>query len=62
VPVLSNITIFAFLSLSNHSAFFANIPFFAPCQIPVITAMGVANPKPHGHAITNTPTKVMRPN
>jgi len=59
VQVLSKTTMFDFLSLSNHSAFFANIQFFAQCCIHVMTAIGVANPNPHGQAITNTHTKLM---
>jgi hypothetical protein len=55
VPVLSKIMIFDFLSLSNHSAFFARIPFFAPCHTHVMIAIGVARPSPQGQAITSTP-------
>jgi hypothetical protein len=55
VPVLSKITIVDFLSFSNPSAFFASIPFLAPCPTQVIIAIGVARPSPQGHAITNTP-------
>jgi hypothetical protein len=62
VPVLSKTTIVDFLSLSNHSAFFARIPFFAPCPIPVIIAIGVANQRPQGQAITKTPTKLISAN
>jgi hypothetical protein len=47
---------FTFLSLISQSAFFANIPFLAACPIPVMIAIGVASPNPHGQAMTNTQT------
>jgi len=62
VPVLSKITYFVFLSSRSHCAFFAKIPFFAPCPTQVIIAIGVASPSPQGQAITRTPTKLITAN
>ena len=35
------------------------IPFDAPTPVPTITAVGVASPKAHGHAVTRTETPNM---
>lgn len=62
VPVLSNMTYLVFRKERSHCAFFAKIPFFAPCPTPVIIAIGVASPSPQGQAITRTPTKLITAN
>ena len=40
------------LATSNADPPFINIPHFAPTPVPTITAVGVANPKAHGHEMT----------
>ncbi|MNY19054.1 hypothetical protein D3C86_1524700 [compost metagenome] len=61
VPVLSKTIAFTFFANSRLSASLIKIPFSAPLPTPTIIAVGVANPKAHGHAITNTVTAARRP-
>jgi len=61
VPVLSRIITFIFLACSKLSASFIKIPISAPFPTPTIIAVGVANPKAQGQAITNTVTKASKP-
>lgn len=50
-----------FLAYSILSASFINIPFSAPLPKPAIIAVGVAKPRAHGQAITNTVTSASKP-
>lgn len=52
VPVLSKTIVSIFVIFSNISAPFIKIPWEAARPVPTITAVGVANPKAHGQAIT----------
>mmetsp|Transcript_7954 Transcript_7954/g.17252 ORF Transcript_7954/g.17252 Transcript_7954/m.17252 type:complete len:82 (+) Transcript_7954:2460-2705(+) len=52
VPVLSNITVDTSLHSSKGSPPRIKIPRRAPRPVPTITAVGVAKPKAHGHAMT----------
>ncbi|WKZ72537.1 MAG: hypothetical protein QY308_13055 [Ignavibacteriaceae bacterium] len=61
VPVLSKIIESIFFASSKLSASFINIPCSAPLPIPTIIAVGVANPKAQGHAITSTVTIASNP-
>ena len=56
VPVLSNTTVDNFPARSSDSVFRKRMPRCAPMPVPTITAVGVASPNAHGHAITNTAT------
>ena len=53
VPVLSNTIVVIEDILSSISAPLMSIPKVAATPVPTITAVGVANPKAHGHAMTN---------
>lgn len=53
VPVLSKTTTFIFSIFYNISAFLIKIPNEAASPDPTITAVGVARPKAHGHAMTS---------
>ena len=44
---------------SRLSALLMSIPFEAPTPVPTITAVGVARPRAHGHAVTSTETPNM---
>ena len=59
VPVLSNTTVLIFEAFSNISLFFTNIPLLAHIPSLITIASGVAKPKLHGHATTNTVTNVL---
>ena len=59
VPVLSKTTVFKFCVLSKASPLLIRIPFSAPLPVPTIIAVGVAKPKAHGQAITNTDIKIV---
>lgn len=52
VPVLSKTIVSIFYIFSRTSAPFINIPIDAAIPVPTITAVGVANPNAHGHAMT----------
>ena len=54
VPVLSKTTVSILFIDSNASPPLINTPLLAPNPVPTITAVGVAKPNAHGHAITNT--------
>ena len=56
VPVLSSTTTFTFRICSRATASFIKICWLAALPIPTIRAVGVASPKAHGQAITNTET------
>mmetsp|Transcript_5039 Transcript_5039/g.16784 ORF Transcript_5039/g.16784 Transcript_5039/m.16784 type:complete len:379 (+) Transcript_5039:336-1472(+) len=56
VPVLSNATTVTCPARSNPSAPLMRIPLDAPTPVPTITAVGVARPSAHGHAVTSTLT------
>ena len=56
VPVLSRTTADNFPARSNDSVFLKRMPRCAPMPVPTITAVGVASPNAHGHAITSTAT------
>ena len=56
VPVLSNTMQFTLQRFSRAKASFIKIWFSAPLPIPTIRAVGVANPKAQGQAITRTET------
>ena len=56
VPVLSKTTAFTLWAVSKLSADLIRMPFFAPCPVPTIIAVGVASPKAHGQEITRTET------
>ena len=58
VPVLSTMSVVTFSSVSNASACLINTPAFAPRPAATIMAMGVANPRAHGHAIMSTATSL----
>eukprot|EP01137_Pigoraptor_chileana_P013689 Opistho-2@67492 len=53
VPVLSNTTIVTLCARSSGSPPLMSMPFLAPTPVPTITAVGVARPRAHGHAITS---------
>jgi len=52
VPVLSKTTVVMELMRSKTSPPLIKTPKFAATPVPTITAVGVAKPKAHGHAIT----------
>ena len=52
VPVLSKTTVVIVLILSKISPPFISIPNDAAIPVPTMTAVGVANPRAHGQAIT----------
>lgn len=54
VPVLSKTIACTCASFSRLSAFFMSKPRRAPAPTPVMMAVGVANPREQGHAITST--------
>jgi hypothetical protein len=54
VPVLSNKTAVILWAVSRVGPPLMRIPFEAPIPVPTITAVGVANPKAQGQAITIT--------
>ena len=56
VPVLSKTIAVKLLAASRISPFLIKIPFLAPRPVPTIKAVGVANPKAQGQAITITET------
>ena len=60
VPVLSKATAFSLSAASRASPLFMRIPSSAPLPIPTVTAVGVAKPRAHGHAITNTDIRAVR--
>ncbi|KKS06847.1 MAG: hypothetical protein UU61_C0028G0001 [Parcubacteria group bacterium GW2011_GWB1_41_4] len=62
VPVLSNTTIFIFFAVSKALLDFIKMPFCAANPVPIITAVGVANPRAQGQAIIKTATKIVRAN
>ncbi len=45
--------------LSKASPLLISIPFSAPLPVPTIIAVGVAKPKAHGQAITNTDINIV---
>ena len=45
---------------SKLSAFLIKIPCFAPCPVPTIIEVGVANPSAQGQAIIKTSTIVIK--
>lgn len=53
VPVLSKTTVVILLACSKISARLMMIPKEAAIPVPTITAVGVARPRAHGHAITS---------
>ena len=59
VPVLSKTIVFTFCAFSKISLFFIKIPFDAHFPSLTTIARGVANPKLHGQATTNTVTNVV---
>ncbi len=61
VPVLSKTMALTFFVSSKLSASLIKIPFSAPFPTPTIMAVGVANPRAQGHAITNTVTRANNP-
>ena len=61
VPVLSSTTVSTLRAISRLSASLINIPISAPLPIPTIMAVGVASPKAHGQATTNTVTAARKP-
>ena len=56
VPVLSRTTVANFPARSSDSVFRKRMPRCAPMPVPTITAVGVASPNAHGHAMTSTAT------
>mmetsp|Transcript_1164 Transcript_1164/g.4285 ORF Transcript_1164/g.4285 Transcript_1164/m.4285 type:complete len:455 (+) Transcript_1164:2769-4133(+) len=62
VPVLSKHTTVTSCAISSGSPPLIKIPSFAPTPVPTMTAVGVAKPKAHGHAMTNTVTKNTKQN
>ena len=53
VPVLSKMTWVAACAVSSGSPPLMSTPWRAPRPVPTITAVGVASPSAHGHAITS---------
>merc|ERR1712100_132515 len=62
VPVLSKHTTVTSCAISSGWPPLIKIPSFAPTPVPTMTAVGVANPRAHGHAMTNTVTKNTKQN
>ena len=60
VPVLSNTTVVIWLTFSNMSARLMIMPKEAAIPVPTITAVGVARPSAHGHAITSVDMPKLR--
>ena len=56
VPVLSSITVSIRRVLCNTSTPLMMIPICAALPAPTMSAVGVAKPRAHGHAIINTAT------
>mmetsp|Transcript_12737 Transcript_12737/g.44242 ORF Transcript_12737/g.44242 Transcript_12737/m.44242 type:complete len:356 (+) Transcript_12737:314-1381(+) len=54
VPVLSNTTLRTLPARSSASPPLMRMPCDAPTPVPTITAVGVARPRAHGHAVTST--------
>ena len=54
VPVLSKMTVVALESVSSAAPPLISTPFWAPTPVPTMTAVGVASPSAHGHAMTST--------
>ena len=59
VPVLSKITTLISLATSSALPLLIKIPFLAASPVPIITAVGVANPKTQGQAMIKTVTKTV---
>ena len=62
VPVLSKHTTVTSCAISSGWPPLIKMPSFAPTPVPTITAVGVAKPKAHGHAMTKTVTKNTKQN
>ena len=60
VPVLSKTTVLTWLVRSIAAASLNQMPNLAALPMPTIIAAGVAKPKAHGHAITNTATAFIK--
>ena len=58
VPVLSKTTVLIVLAISREPVFRNTIPRCAPLPVATRNATGVANPRAHGQAMTNTATAV----
>jgi len=54
VPVLSKTIVFTLCAFSKGPAPLTKIPCNAPTPVATMTAVGVARPNAHGHAIANT--------
>ena len=54
VPVLSTTSVSIFSARSSDAALRTRMPADAPLPTPTISAVGVARPSAHGHAITST--------
>ena len=62
VPVLSKTIALTLHAASNGSPPLIRTPCSAPLPVPTIIAVGVANPRAHGHAITITDVNAIRAN
>jgi hypothetical protein len=63
VPVLSNTTIVTLYIFSKtEPPSFSKTPKLAAIPVPTMTAVGVASPKAHGHAITNVAIPKLKAN
>ena len=56
VPVLSKTTRVTACAVSSGAPPLIRMPILAPRPVPTITAVGVARPSAHGHAMTSTVT------
>jgi len=54
VPVLSKTIVRILCAASSGSPPLIKMPFVAPTPVPTMTAVGVAKPNAHGHAIDST--------
>ena len=62
VPVLSKTTVSRVCARSKTSPPLISNPCLAPSEVPTSTAVGVASPRAHGHATTNTEAASCSPN
>ena len=62
VPVLSKTTVVIDEIFSKTSPPLIRIPYEAAIPVPTMTAVGVASPRAHGHAITNVEMPKLKAN